>query len=93
MRDILKRTRLCLQYFPYLGLRFLFFSDDHEPVHVHVARGKGAINESAVFQVIPTVRLKKNNGLSSTELKLAENLVIENRDLIIARWKEYFNSK
>ena len=79
--------------FSVFGLRFLFFSDDHEPIHVHVARGKGAIDESAVFQLEPTVQLKKNNGLSSTELKLAENLVTENRDLIIARWKEHFNSK
>ena len=79
--------------FSVFGLRFLFFSDDHEPIHIHVAKGKGSIDESAVFQLIPDVQLRKNKGLSSTELKLAENLVIENKDLIIARWKEFFNKK
>ena len=66
------------------------FRDDHEPVHIHVAKGKGVINDSAVFQVSPTVALIKNKGLSTTELKLAENLVEENKELIISRWEEYF---
>jgi hypothetical protein len=79
--------------FSVFGLRFLFFSDDHEPVHVHVARGRGAIDESAVFQVKPAVKLRENKGLSATELKLAENLVEENKDLIISRWEEFFKDK
>ena len=29
--------------FSFFGLRFVFFSNDHEPVHVHVIKGKSAI--------------------------------------------------
>jgi len=79
--------------FSVFGLRFLFFSDDHEPIHIHVAKGKGSIDESAVFQLVPNIQLTKNKGLTPTELRLAENLIIENKDLIIARWKEFFNNK
>jgi hypothetical protein len=79
--------------FSVFGLRFLFFSDDHEPVHVHVAKGRGAVNESAVFQIEPNVQLVKNKGLSLTELKLAENLIEENRELILLRWKSFFDQK
>ena len=79
--------------FSVFGLRFSFFSDDHEPVHVHVVKGRGAINESAVFQIEPEVTLRENTGLSLTELRLAERLIEENKDLIVRRWKEFFNKE
>ena len=34
-----------------------------------------------------------NKGLKPAELKLAESLVEENREMIVARWKEYFANK
>ena len=79
--------------FSVFGLRFMFFSDDHEPIHIHVVKGKGAINESAVFQLEPDIILRENKGLSATELKLAQNLVEENKELIIEKWKDFFNVK
>jgi hypothetical protein len=77
--------------FILFGLRFLFFSNDHEPIHVHVVKGQGAICENAVFQVLPEIFLLKNNGLKSNELKLAEMSIEENRDIIIERWNDFFN--
>ncbi|MDR3235887.1 MAG: DUF4160 domain-containing protein [Prevotellaceae bacterium] len=29
--------------FIFFGLRFLFYSNDHEPIHVHVTKGHGAV--------------------------------------------------
>ena len=37
--------------FVFFGLRFMFYSNDHEPVHVHVIKGKGKVKEYAVYQV------------------------------------------
>ncbi len=34
--------------------------------------------------------LLDNKGLKPAELKLAESLVEENKELIVSRWKEYF---
>ena len=45
----------------------------------------------ARFQVGSEVVLLDNKGLKPAELKLAESLVEENKEMIIARWKEYFN--
>ena len=76
--------------FKFFGLRFMFFSNDHEPVHVHVIKGKGAIKENAIFQVVPEITLIENNGLSKHELRLAEMIIEENSDLIQENWKTFF---
>ena len=74
------------QLFTVFGFRFMFYSNDHEPIHVHVVKA-GA---EARFQVEPEVQLLDNSGLKPAELKLAESLVEENKEMIIARWNEYF---
>ena len=43
--------------FIFFGLRFMFFSNDHEPIHVHVVKGKGAIKENAKFSILSEIKL------------------------------------
>jgi len=76
--------------FILFGLRFFFYSNDHEPIHVHISSGKGKGEHQAKFQVIPMVELIENDGLKLQELKLAESIIEENREIIIERWKEFF---
>lgn len=71
--------------FYYLGLRFFFYSDDHEPMHVHVSNG----DYEATFQIEP-LQLIKNRGLKTRELKVAEMGIEENREVIKERWNEFF---
>ncbi|MDR1348376.1 MAG: DUF4160 domain-containing protein [Prevotellaceae bacterium] len=73
--------------FIFFGLRFVFFSNDHEPVHVI----KGKSTELAVFQVIPDVKILRNNGIASHELKIAEGIIEENKEVIIEAWNNFFN--
>jgi len=79
--------------FIFFGLRFMFFSNDHEPVHVHVIKGKGAIKENALFQIVPEIKLIKNEGLSKQELRLAEMIIEENSVIIQESWKAFFDKK
>ena len=72
--------------FTVFGFRFLFYSNDHEPIHVHVIKG----NTEARFQVQPEVKLLDNKGLKPAELKLAESLVEENKEMIVERWNVFF---
>ncbi len=72
--------------FTVFGCRFLFYSNDHEPIHVHVIKG----SSEARFQVYPEVKLLDNKGLKPAELKLAESLVEENKEMIVERWKVFF---
>jgi hypothetical protein len=76
--------------FVFFGMRFVFFSNDHEPIHIHVIKGKGRIKESAKFQVVPEVKLLENNGLQLNELKMAEMVIEENIEVITESWNKYF---
>lgn len=73
--------------FTVFGYRFMFYSNDHEPIHVHVIKG----DAEARFQVLPEVSLMDNRGLKPAELKLAESLVEENKETIVANWKNFYN--
>ena len=72
--------------FIFNGLRFYFFSLEHEPIHVHV----GYAGESAKFEVLPEVKLITNNGLKPRQIREAYNVIEENKEIIITRWNEYF---
>ena len=71
--------------FILFGLRFYFYSDEHLPIHIHVQNGDG----KAKFNVEPTIELVNNNGIKPKDLKMAESIIIENKEIIIARWKEF----
>ena len=66
--------------FYLFGYRFFFWSNDHEPIHVHVSKG----NSEAKFNVID-VELIDNYGFKKNELRLIESLIEENKEVIIAR--------
>ena len=67
------------------GFRFFFYSNDHRPIHVHVRKGGG----EAVFNIESEVELRESVGLSVQELRQAENLAREHRQLIIGQWNEH----
>ena len=64
--------------FTFFGLRFMFYSNDHEPIHVHVVKGK--IKENAKFNMMPEITLVENKGLQSNEIKMAEMVIEENKN-------------
>ena len=76
--------------FVFFGLRFMFYSNDHEPVHIHVIKGKGKIKEYAIYQVVPNINLIENHGLKSNELKMAEMVIDENKEIIVENWNRFF---
>ena len=75
--------------FILLGFRFSFFSNDHLPSHIHAIKGK----IYAKIQVLPKVELIENKGLTASELKKVIGAVEENKDIIIERWNDFFNTK
>lgn len=72
------------------GLRFFFYSREHEPIHVHVQGADG----TAKFNISPEgIVLAENCGLKTKDLRLAEAVLEENKELAIGKWKEYFNGR
>ena len=74
--------------FYFFGLRFFFYSNDHEPIHVHVSNSDG----EAKFQVSP-LELIENRGLKPKDIRYAEAAIEENKEIIIQRWNEFYNKK
>ena len=75
--------------FIVFGLRFMFFANDHEPVHIHVVKG----DAEAKFSILPEIKIIYNHGLKASELKKSIDLITENEGIIIERWNEFFNDK
>lgn len=74
--------------FILFGFRFFFWSNEHDPIHVHISKGES----EAKFNV-ENIELVENFGFKKNELKMIESILEENRDIIIARWKEYFKKE
>ena len=64
------------------GLKFYIYTRDHQPPHVHVVSQDG----SAKFAIAEEIRLLANEGVKSKDLKLAESILEDNRDIIIREW-------
>lgn len=72
-----------------LGLRFHFFTRDHEPIHVHVQNADGR----AKYEIYDEIKLIYNSGIKNKDLKIAESIIEDNRDFFIEEWKRVFNEK
>jgi len=67
------------------GFRFLFYSNEHRPIHVHVRHGDG----EAVFNVEEGVELRESQNMKVSELSRAQKLAEEHRHLIMEKWHEH----
>ena len=72
--------------FIIFGFVFKFFSNDHEPIHVHVIKD----DREAKYNVVPNVSQVYNHGFKKHELSIIEGIIEENTSVIIDRWYEYF---
>lgn len=64
------------------GYRFFFYSNEHLPIHVHVRHASG----EAVFDVEDGVELRESQNMKMSELKKAQNLARDHRELIVEKW-------
>lgn len=69
------------------GFRFFFYSNDHDPVHIHIEKD----NKTAKFYLTP-VELVKSKRFNASELKVIRRLTEENEELFKVKWNEYFNN-
>lgn len=62
--------------YEYFGLVFFFYSNEHEPIHVHVKRGKNEI----VFEII-----MENGVLSEIKVREGSSISLSEKDIATAR--------
>ena len=67
--------------------RFFFYSNENqEPAHIHIQRERML----AKFWLNP-VALASSTRFSSKELRKLEQLVVDNRNVFLEAWNEYFS--
>ena len=69
------------------GLRFYFYLNDHEPIHIHVENGDG----EAKFEIEDDIVLIYNHGLKAKDIRLAQSILEENKEHFINEWKTRFD--
>ena len=74
-------------YNPHVfGLRFYFYSDEHEPIHVHVENSDGR----AKIVLVPAIEIVKNEGMKSKDLKKAVAICKTFKEFI-EKWHEHID--
>ena len=74
--------------FIFFGFRFMFYSNDHAPIHIHILKD----GHEAKYNVDP-VELVFNHGFKKHYILLIESVLEENREIVIDRWKNYFKEE
>lgn len=74
--------------FILFGYRFFFWSNEHEPIHVHISKG----GSEAKYNILD-LELVENFGFKRNELRMIESLLEENREILIERWNDTFKKK
>ena len=64
---------------------FMFYSDDHEPMHVHIIKD----GCDAKYNIDP-VQMIYNHGFKKHEISMIESVIEQNKEIIAERWKEFF---
>jgi len=76
------------EVFRKYGFVFFFYANEgNEPMHIHVRKAGGF----AKYWIEP-VELEFSQGMKVAELKTAEELIMENLELIKLRWNEVHGS-
>lgn len=76
------------EVFRFYGFSFFYYSKEHEPIHIHV-EGKGGFAKYEL-QGEDFVQLETNN-IKHGDLKKIEQVIDDNKDLIVKHWNNYFN--
>ena len=74
--------------FIFFGFRFMFYSNDHAPIHVHILKD----GHEAKYNVDP-VELVFNHGFKKHYILLIGSVLEENWEIVIDRWKNYFKEE
>ena len=69
------------------GLRFFFYMDEHEPIHVHVSYN----GKQAKIALEPEILIVYNHGLKDQELRKAVDTCKTYKEDFINEWHKRFD--
>ena len=69
------------------GFLFMFFSHEHEPMHVHVIGNEG---EAKFSWNGDRFVLEESRNVKHNDLRRIKDVISNNSDIIVKRWEELF---
>jgi len=81
--------------FEYLGISILFYSNEHEPIHVHgkyqgcESKAEFIIVDGKISQIL-IKNVKGKQALPSNELKEFQEFTEAFKNEIVQKWVDYF---
>lgn len=78
------------EIFRFYGYTFFFYSREHEPLHVHV-EGKGG-KAKYEWNGVSFV-LKEIYNVKTGDQRRIEQVIEDNKDLIVKYWNRYFKDR
>jgi len=83
------------EIYEYFGLIFYFFSNEHDPIHVHAKKGdKETIFDLLIYNdVLTEIQVRKRRGkemLSASDEKKAKDFIFFYADDIVKKWMQSF---
>ena len=67
------------------GVRFFFFSNEHEPEHIHIEKG-----DMYARIELGSLQVTDSYNVNSKNLKKMIELIEKNEDKLKGAWNEYF---
>ncbi|MCD4757297.1 MAG: DUF4160 domain-containing protein [Arcobacteraceae bacterium] len=67
------------------GFRFFFFSNEHDPKHIHIEKA-----DAYVRIELDTLKITDSYNLNSKDIKKLVELVKQNNEILQGAWDEYF---
>lgn len=76
----------------FMGYKIYFWSrENDEPIHVHVSKGTQIENGTKFWITRDSIELEHNKGkIPQNDLKKIQKYLWANREIIIARWYQFF---
>jgi hypothetical protein len=81
--------------FEYLGILIFFYSNEHEPIHVHAKKGENESRAELIIEdgVIKEIIIKNTKGadpLQANDLKNFKTFLDAYADKVVKKWIDYF---
>ena len=81
--------------YEYFGFIFFFYSNEHEPIHVHVTKGECQIILELIIidGTLVGIRQRKEKGcvpLNERDAKIAESFIMAYYMRIVDKWMNFF---
>ncbi|MCW0484859.1 DUF4160 domain-containing protein [Gaoshiqia sediminis] len=81
--------------YEYLGILIFFYSNEHEPIHVHAKKGEFEskaefLIENGVIMEIRITNVRGSNPLIGKELKDFKAFLNVYANKIVEKWVDYF---